>query len=202
MNRPTRNAGSESPGDPHISVPVPWLLPIQLKLGPMVPFEHPAVRDRLLQKIIQGLVPPLNKAGGSSTLNVRLWWRAHGDSPCAQRVDNISHYSSLIAHPVSRGAVARLRCLGPGPDLSIALDVYGIVLQLRRLRGLRDAYLIWAKGHAGIPGKERADHLAGSAAEGPLYGLTFLSQAPGIRFNAGKGNRYSWFWPSHFKTNW
>ena len=91
----------------------------------------------------------------------------------------LRHYSSLIIHSGSRSIIAQLQHLRPDPGQSITLDVYNIILQLRRLpvRGLGDAYLIWAKGNAGTPGNERADRLAGSSKSASLSAhLTYCCQ--------------------------
>ena len=78
---------------------------------------------------------------------------------------------SLIIHSGSTSAIARSGNTGAGPGQKHALEIYQRASKLRT----RTVGIAWAKGHSGVPGNERADKLAGEAAEklGPYTAMLF-----------------------------
>jgi len=79
-------------------------------------------------------------------------------------------WKSLTIHSDSTSAIARASHTGAGPGQQRALEIFKHVSKLRT----RTADIVWVKGHSGFPGNERADKLAGEAAEkiGPYTAMS------------------------------
>jgi ribonuclease HI len=73
----------------------------------------------------------------------------------------------LTIHSNSTSAIARAGHTGAGPGQNTARNIWSMVCVLRGERKTVD--LTWVKGHQGTPGNEKADVLAGRAAEKTGY---------------------------------
>jgi ribonuclease HI len=81
----------------------------------------------------------------------------------------------MTIHSDFTGAIARAGHTGAGPGQGSAQNIRNTVCYLRS-RG-RTVDLVWAKGHEGTPGNEKADVLAGKAAEKARYSETLSIEA-------------------------
>jgi ribonuclease HI len=73
----------------------------------------------------------------------------------------------MTIHSDSTSAIARAGHTGAEPGQTVARNIRNMVCSLRR-QG-KTVNLVWAKGHQGTPGNEKADILAGRAAERAGY---------------------------------
>jgi hypothetical protein len=73
----------------------------------------------------------------------------------------------MTIHSDSTSAIARAGHTSTGPVQSIARNIRNMVCELRSQGKTVD--LVWIKGHQGTPGIEKADVLAGKAAEKAGY---------------------------------
>ena len=80
-----------------------------------------------------------------------------------------SSFRHMVIHSDSQSAIQRATHTGPGPT---ARSIERI---LRHLPENRTAQLLWVKGHSGVPGNERADSLAGEAANRTSHGHTSVA---------------------------
>jgi hypothetical protein len=72
---------------------------------------------------------------------------------------------SLVIHSGITRAIARAGHSAAGPGQEYAVRIQRWVTALNRASRKRTVHLVWLKGQAGTPGNERADALAGKAAE-------------------------------------
>jgi ribonuclease HI len=73
----------------------------------------------------------------------------------------------MVVHSDSTSAIARAGHTGAGPGQGTARNIRNLVVELRgQGKGVDH---VWVKGHHGTPGNERADALAGRAAEKAGY---------------------------------
>ena len=79
----------------------------------------------------------------------------------------------MAIHSDSTSAIARASRSGAGPGQELARTIEKVVKHLRRSN--RSVDTLWVKGNAGIPGNERADFLAGKAAEKGWSQVTSLA---------------------------
>ena len=98
---------------------------------------------------------------------------------------------SLVVHSDSTSAIERAAHTGAGPGQSQARKIQRWVQALARQSTPRWVNIEWVKGHAGTPGNERADALAGSAAEtagpySPVMSLAFLKMRISDKFRTAK----------------
>jgi ribonuclease HI len=73
----------------------------------------------------------------------------------------------MTIHSDSTSAIARAGHTGAGPGQGTARNIRNMVCTLRETG--KTVNLVWVKGHEGTPGNEKADALAGPAAERPGY---------------------------------
>jgi ribonuclease HI len=100
-----------------------------------------------------------------------------------------SELQHLVVHSDSTSAIARAGHSGADPGQQSARAIRAIFHTLEQ-EG-RTVEIQWVKGHAGIPGNERADLLAGKAAEktavrSPYVSLAYFKLQVSERFLAAK----------------
>jgi len=81
-----------------------------------------------------------------------------------------THYQDLIIHSDSTSTIARASHTGAGPGQDQAISIHDSVSSL--LQNGQTTTITWVKEHAGTPGNERADALAGKAAERKAWAKT------------------------------
>jgi hypothetical protein len=103
---------------------------------------------------ILGPDPDRLRCRGFSDRRSHLWF-----------LNNSDIGNALVIHSDSTSAIARVGHTGAGPGQGHAIRIQRWVTALSRAARKRTVDLVWVRGHAGTPGNERADQLAGQAAE-------------------------------------
>jgi ribonuclease HI len=84
-------------------------------------------------------------------------------------------FKFLVIHSDSTSAIAHASHTGAGPGQQHAVRIHKWASGLQNLRrNSCSVHIVWVKGHSSVPGNERADKLAGEAAErqGPYSAMS------------------------------
>jgi hypothetical protein len=99
----------------------------------------------------------------------------------------------MVVHPDSTSIIARAQHSGAGPGQQTALLIRLLLNDIRSSG--RSASITWVKGRSGVIGNERADVLAGAAAErfsvSSLTSITHLKLKISERFRTKKEEWHS-----------
>jgi ribonuclease HI len=107
-----------------------------------------------------------------------------------------SPYLHLTVHSDSTSAIASAGHTAAGPGQKLAKRIQKMVTHPTPLH-FQTAKIVWEKGHAGTPGNERTDALAGKAAEkaawSPITSLAHLKLRISEKFRESKEVRHKDF---------
>jgi ribonuclease HI len=116
-------------------------------------------------------------AQGAKTLGAKHTALAAVEAALCWYLSRQSQYRHMVIHSDSPdwSAIARTEHSGAGSGQGRAKSIQKIIVDIL-LREGRSANMVWVKGHAGIPGNERADALAGQASEKTAWSTASLAR--------------------------